>query len=358
MAFSSHRKMFKGTLANVPVDALKDLDYELETLAERKKFIDKKYLDVAKFHEIYVGGTETEEYYKVGLNKDDDLSQDINIFKYIENDGSYLLNSRDIPRDRQQQYKILSEEEFKIIERMEKSMNELGIIKDSDAESEVMIIIDPKHGNDYTNLEHKLVKEDFEDFRTGQVLRDYDKLRTVLKSEMEKIKNKQPSKYNLYQLKKLLRDVNDDMIRAKIQLRGIRNPAKKLGDESGKFDTELIDYGNPKVIDCILKNVKLGDLRPDSELSHIAYDIEQAIDYLTKENHLDSTDLEIIECYNNNYSKVNIAKEINRDEKVVRRRIKRICNKISLFLKKVDLKCPKNTQKITIYSVGVQNQNS
>ena len=335
MAFSSHRKFFKGTLANVPVEVLSELDYSKEILEDRKDYIEEKYKDVKRFHEIYVGGTETEEYYKVSLNKDDDLSEEINIFKYIERDGSYLLNSRDLPKDRQQQYKFLSEEGFEAIQRREKSFSDFGVSFDSGEEEGIMYILEPNMVNDYTNLDHKILKKDFEDVRSAQVLQDYDKLRQVLKSEMEKIKNKKPSNLTLYQVKRLLQGINDDMIRAKIQLQGIRNPAKKLGDESGCFNIDMIDYSDPKVIEAILKNVKFGDLHPDSELSHMAYDLETAIKKLVSEGSLDETDEIIIDCYNAGYSKTAIAKEINRDEKVVRRRLIRIFNKISNFFKKV-----------------------
>lgn len=331
MAFSSHRKQFKGTLANVPVEALGELDFTIETLAKRKDFIKNKYEKVKDFYDIYItGGENGEEYYKVGINNDDDLSSEINIFKYIERDGSYLLNSRDLPKNkRQQEYTFLSEEEFKKLlqrERMNLSIDDSG----------VMEILETPKNNEYIVKEIEIFKSDFSRKETKNVLPYYEKARIHLREEMTKLKNGQGSKYDLGFLKRNLGSLLGDMVDSKKMLQGIRCPAKRLGDESGKFYTEVIDYTCPEHIKAILKNVKMsGELSPDSDLSHIAYDMEVAIKKIYKNNEIDDIDLEIIECYNSGYSNVGIAKEINRDEKVVRRRIDKITTKISNYFKKV-----------------------
>lgn len=335
MAFSSHRKQFKGTLANVPVEELTKLDYEKETLAERKEYINNKYEKVVQFYAIYVSGEDEAEFYKVGLNKDDDLSADINIFQHIERDGTYLLNSRDIPRDKQYEYKLLSERDFKEILKREKNFTCLGVQAGLEENDGVMEILEPRKGNDYTNMEHKIIKSDFSDPRTKVVLGSYEKVREYLKEELRKIQNKEESSLTLHQVRRLLKGINDDMIKCKIDLQGIRSPAKRLGDESGRFYTEMIEYSSAEHIKAILKTVRLdSELEPDSELSHIAYDIRNAIEKLAKADILDEVDLEIIECYNSGYSNVATAKEINRDEKVVRRRLIRIFDKISNFFEK------------------------
>lgn len=335
MAFSSHRKQFKGILADVPVERLGELDYTKETLSERKKFLDDKYEEIGKFYETFTSGVENEEYYKVALNKDDDLSCEINIFKYSERDASYLLNSRDIPRDKKQEYNFLSEEDFREITKREKNFSCLSADAESDSENSVIDMLEPKKSNTYTNMEHKITKKDLKREDSGEVLTNYNDYRNYLMGEMDKIKRKESSNLNLYQIRRLLKDINDDMINSKIALQGIRNPAKKLGDESGKFYPEMIDYTCADHLKAILKMVRLdSDLEPDSELSHIAYDMRCAIEELYKKDELDDIDLEIIECYNVGYTNVAIAKEINRDEKVVRRRLIRVFNKISNYFKK------------------------
>lgn len=328
MAFSSHRKQFKGTLANVPVEDLKELDFKRETFAERIEFINNKYDKVGSFYEAFVSGEDEEEYYKVGLSKDDDLSTEINVFKYAERDASYLLNSRDIPRDKRQEYTFLSEEEFKKVlnkERKNLSINDSGVLE----------ILERPRNNEYIVKDVEIYKKDFEREETKDVLRDYETVRLHLKEEMNKLKNGQGSVYDLGFLKRNLGSLLGDMVDSKRMLQGIRNPAKRLGDESGMFYYEMIDYTSPDHIKAILKMVRLdSDLDPDSDLSHIAYDMRVAIEKLYEAEQLDNIDLEIIECYNVGYTNVAIAKEINRDEKVVRRRLLKIFNKISIYFKK------------------------
>lgn len=336
MAFSSHRKQFKGTLANVPVEELGKLDYEREALAERKEYIEEKYKKVSEFYAIYIGGDDEAEFYKVGLNKDDDLSADINIFQHIEKDGSYLLNSKDLPRDKQHEYKLLSERDFKEILKREKNFTCLGVQSGIEENNGVMEILEPKKANDYTNMDHKITKKDLVDPRTMVVLGSYEKVREYLKEELRKIKNKEESPLTLYQVRRLLKGINDDMIKCKIVLKGIRSPAKRLGDESGKFYTEMIDYNSEHHIKAILKTIRLtSELEPDSELSHIAYDMKVAINTLHKEGYLDELDLEIIDCYNSGYSNVATGKELDLSERMVRYRLNKIFKKICNFYKKV-----------------------
>lgn len=335
MAFSSHRKQFKGQLANISVSMLNELNYDIELLADRKGYIEEKYKRVKPFYDLFINGDESIEYYKVGLNKDDDLSAEINIFKTIERDGSYLLNSRDVPRDRNQEYTFLTEEEFKIIEKKEKNFSCLGVGVEIPDDDGVMIMIEPPKRNDYTNMEHKITKGDLEDPRAGQVLKDYDSFKNYLKNELEKIQNKEKSYLNLYQVRNLLKGINDDMIRSKISLFGIKNPAKRLGDESGAFYSEMIDYTDGKVIKAILSNIKLtGEIDPSSDLSHIAYDMEFAIKELHNHRMLDDLDLEIIECYNCGYTHRAIAEELNKGKTTINQRLNKIFRRISKFYEK------------------------
>lgn len=348
MAFASHRKNFRGVLAGLTFEDIKQLDYNKTLLKERKNYIEEKYIRIKDYLDTYIftkeenvdGGSlcknyskeELAQYYKYNLNKEDDLSAEINIFKSIESDASFLLNSKDLPRDKEQQYKFLNEEDFKKLIKREESLSNFMDSEDSD--ENVMSILERSKRNDYINMQHKIKKEDFTHKDAGQVLSDYDKFRNYLKSQMEKIKNKEKSTLTLYQAKKHLKEVNDDMIRAKIDLRGIRAAAKRLGDESGMFYSEDIDYTNPSHVKNIIKFVRFGELQPDSDLSHLAYDMRVAIDTLFKNKEIDSIDMEIIECFNAGYTNLATAKEINRDEKVVRRRLDKIFNKISSFYKK------------------------
>lgn len=328
MAFNSYRTKFKGTIGDIEVSELLVLDLNKEKFQERKIFIEDKLKRVEPFYKEYM-----DEFYKVELNTTDELSSDINIFKYLERDGSYLLNSRDIPKSKLQQYKILDEREFRKQITREKSLEFL--LENSNTEdSDTMIVLKNEETNDYIAVDFKINKNDLEHENAGEVLKCYEKVREHLREEMQKIRNKEESYLNLYTIKNILKDINSDMILAKIQLRGIRCPAKRLGDIGSVPDFDSIDYTNVEHLKAILKNVRLGDLEPDSMISHIAFDMKQAIDHLHKEGKLDDMDYEIIECYNCKMSNVAIGKEIDRTENVVRQRLSKIFKRIAKYYTK------------------------
>lgn len=344
MAFSSYRTKFQGNLGNIEVKQLGELDYKKVTLKERMKYIEEKYRNISPFYESYIFSKTREEaeesfadlteediteYYKVNLNTSDELSCEINIFKYCEKDASYLLNSKDLPKDKQEQYKFLSEEEFKQLLAKEQNVS-LAESEDGGA----MCILARKKTNDYTNMSHKITKKDLEDEYAGQVLRCYNAAKEHLKEEMRKIKDKEGSYLELHKIRNLLKEINSDMILAKIQLKGIRSPAKKLGDIGASPDYDSIDYTDPRHVKCILKNVRFGEIQPDSMLSHLAYDIEVAIKELHNLGKLDDLDMEIIECFNAGYSNVAIGKELDRTENAIRQRLDKICRRIATFYKK------------------------
>lgn len=335
MAFSNHRANFRGTLEGVEVSELRELDFNRATLADRRSFLEEKYKKVSKFYESYIftqknpKGEYISEFYKVNVSSKDELSENINIFKICERDGSYLLNSLDIPKSSQQKYKILDSQEFKKLlnkERLNLSLEQ----------SDVMEVLLSKQGNNYLSRDLIINKNDFEDKDIGYILNQYNELVLILKADMDKLRKKEEAKFDLGFLKRNLASLKSDMLDTKKILKNVKNPAKRLGDESGMFYSDLIDYSNPEHIKAILRNVKLfRELEPDSDLSHIAYDVERALKELHKRGKLDKLDLEIAECVNSGYSERDIAEELNKGKTTIQQRIRKICNRVSKFYEKV-----------------------
>lgn len=345
MAFSSYRTRFQGELANIKTEELKELDYSINAYSARKDFIDKKYHKVKDFYDAYIYTVESNstcaslteedrtEFYKVNLNTTDELSANINIFRYLENDANYLLNSLDVPREkRQQQYNFLTEEEFRKVLYKERK----NISLDS---PEVLTIAKPKQENFYKCNDIVIKQSDFKDEELAETILPYEEARTILIEEMQKIKAKEESRFDLGFLKRNLGSIKGDMVDCKRILKGVRCPAKRLGDESGMFYEELIDYTNEKHIKAILKGIKItGELEPDSDLSHIAYDMERAIAILHANKKLDELDLEIIECYNSGYSERAIAQELGKGSTTIQQRMAKIVKRIATFYKNTNNK--------------------
>lgn len=319
MAFQSHRTRFKGDLANISQQEIIKLDYTREKLNDRMNYIKKKYDRINKYHEEY-----TSEYYKVNINTDDNLSSDINIFKALERDANYLLNSLDLPRDNQHKYTMLTQEEFdKVIKKEDK-----GDITDEAYKN----ILKPSFKNDYINMDLKITAKDLaEDSEMGAILRDYEKIRTHIKDEIAKIKSKQYSYLNVYSARLISGTIGCDMLDVKKSYKGITRPSTKLGDIGSLPDYDAIKYTNAEHIKGIITNIRFGDLQPDSILSHITYDIEKAIKDLYKNKRIDKLDLEIIDCINSGMSLRATGMELNRDKKAIQQRLDKICNRVALY---------------------------
>lgn len=165
MAFQSHRTNFKGDLAGVEQNSIIQLDYTLESLEKRINYIKTKYKEISEYHEEY-----TSDYYKVEVNSNDNLSADINIFKAIERDASYLLNSLDVPKEREYRYNLLTQEEF---DKLLRGENKADLYSDS-----FLNILKPDFTNDYINLSLVVTKRDIlEDSEMGEILRQYNDIR-------------------------------------------------------------------------------------------------------------------------------------------------------------------------------------
>lgn len=339
--FTTYRARFKGELNNIKVNQLMNLDYDINNFNKRIEFINNKLEVVNPFYEEYfdIRIIEDEEvkreisYFNYSPNVDEELSEDINICKYLEGYANYLLNSKDLPRERQQKYNILSEEDFKKILRKEvplSSFNENGDIEND----ECIDILDTRRENDYTNMDFRILKSDFEDEEIKDVLISYQIFKDYLREQLLKNKNNEEFDVPLTKAKNLLAGINDDMILSKIKLKQIRCHAKRLGDESPMNDMSEIDYTNSKHIKHILRNCTFGNIEPDNEMSLMAYDLEVAIRELYKNKKLDDIDIKIVELYNSRVQIKEISKKIKRNTRVVHQRIDKITKRISGFYKK------------------------
>lgn len=333
--YISPRANFSGSIEGIEVSDLGGLDFNKFNSDERLAFLEEKLKKVDAFFLRYFSQEDGErEYFKCNINTTDELSQDINICKIIERYGTYLLNSSDVKNNIVEKYEILTEQEFKKVLNRESAT-------DFKAPN---YILDTRSSNDYIHLDLKITKSDMfpatkdtkygvreKDLELAEVLKAYEDLRMYLKNEMTKIKNKEESELSLYKIKSLLSAILGDMYDAKRMVLGIRNQAKRLGDESPYNDFSILDYTNQEHIKHMLKFCSITKTpRPDDMVSHIGYDLYRAINKLSKRKKIDKVDREIIECYNSgNYSLEDIGKELNISKVAVFKRINKISKKIS-----------------------------
>lgn len=349
--FISARARFSGELGGIKTEQLRGLDYNKEKLHERIEEVDNKLSTVGIFMDEYffqkekddrdngefdhlITESDEREYYRYSPNTTDELSEDINICKYIQAYASYILNSKDLPKEKQQAYSILSEEEFK--KQLLKEMS-------TDFKADAGVVMDTRPTNDYNNMDSKITKKDLyphlqdnkygirqKDIELAKVLNEYETLREHVRGEMAKLKAGEPTYLTLYQMKSILASVMGDMHDSKKMILGVRSQAKRLGDESPFNDYSALDYSNVEHIKACLKHCPLGTPKPDVMTSHIGYDLQVAINKLSKTKKLDAIDMEIIDCYNSGrYTIRDIANEIERDSKTIQQRLDKICKRIA-----------------------------
>lgn len=356
--WQSYRANFKGTLAGIKVEELqlKIEDYCVLTFDARRKVIQEKIDKIDPFLSEYFYTKETDKrdngefkhlvkpndlilFFNYKPNKKEELSFDINICKYIESYASYLLNSKDLPRNEQCKYIILGEEEFK---------KHLDLECKYPVDNNLPIILDTRPKNKYINTKLTIEESDIDinlqnnpygiresEKYLSEVLKSYNSLKLILKEDMSKLKAREitESGFSLLKIRKLLADINDDMLICKKKILSLRDHPTKLGDEKPIYDFSSIDYSNPKHIQFILKFCKMGYLRPDDPMSEMAYDLQVAINKLRTNMKLDSLDLEIIQCYNTgSYSFNDIALELKRSKATIKQRIYKICKRISKII--------------------------
>lgn len=333
--FVSPRAVFKGELQGIKVEDLAGCNYDLLTFEERIQFINSKLEQVDAFFTEYFYKEEDEdiEYFKCNLNKTDELSLDVNICKIIESYAIYLANSPDLGYNEVEKYVVLKEKEFKEILKKEsltdfKATNTVLDTRPSNYYCNIDLTVGTKDMNPELQKNKYGIRE--KDLELAAVLQSYEKMRVHLKGEMAKIKNKEESYLTLLQTKSLLAGLLGDIYDAKRMILGIRCSAKRLGDESPKYEFSAIDYSNKEHIKHCLRVCKMGTgLQPDNMCSHIAYDLKNSVDRLYSSGKIDDIDLEIIECYNSNYTVRQIASEIKKDTKTVQQRLDKICRRIT-----------------------------
>lgn len=349
--FKNASATFRGELNGISPKEFSEIDYDKILVEDRLNEIIKKieYLepflseyffvkekdkrDTGEFDSV-LEENDYKTFFKYSPSLKEELSSDINICKYLENYATYILNSKDLPKSKQIEYRILSPEEFK------KQLNKECAFECA-IDSSVVMDLRPK--NDYINIDLKILDSDFKpenkkylcglrekDLYLTVILTQYEEFKQHLKTHMNKIKQGEETYLKLHQIKSILGSVIKDMLDAKQMILGIRCKAKKLGDTTKVYNFDEIDYKNLNHVKNCLKYCALTKSpAPEDTMSHIGYDLFISIKRLTKSKKIDKIDKEIILCYNKGYSLREIANKVNRCKNTVQQRLIKIIKLIS-----------------------------
>lgn len=315
MKFYSERATFKGVINGKGVNDLKNMDFTIENSEDRIKIVEEVLANCDQLIHEYI-----DKYYKVATTNE--LSDDIDLFKAIEMLATYILNSKDLPTESKQEYKIYTNEQLFI-----KASKE----NEGDYENAMLFLKNNKR-NDYVAKTIHIEQKDFEDERLKEYLRSYKNMLDYIRNQLSLARKGEKIEIrNIKLAKKISRELNDDMILVKEKiLRPIKLPLN--GDFTTKIDWDRFNYANKEHIRAMLY-INRSNIAPEDDLSLIKYDMDCAINNLYKNKKLDKTDIKIIRLIrkDKSYTYEDIGYELKISKQAVYGRINRISKKIAKY---------------------------
>ena len=329
--WKNHESYFTGTIGGKNVFDLTKIDYSLINSEERLEYLNKLTKECEEFLETYFTGTEEREpYYKYNPRTwKDVLAHDTNVCMVLETLATYLLNSRDLPIERQQEFKIFTDEE--LFKAAQKELNSKS--KSQVSENEIIeFLLRKSETNGYFVKDTVLKPSDFVDKEgnLGEILKAYDLMYQHLREHARKLKLGEESPYSVTKIKRLMSGLKDDMILSKEK---IKRPImiENNGDFKSITDWDRFDFTNKNHIKAILY-FKPRKLSPEDDLAIIIHDVNNIIKNLYWLDRLSKTDLEILEMLQGQFTLSEIAKELEYSgESTIRKKINKIVDDIVRF---------------------------
>ena len=330
--WKNHESYFTGTIGNKNVFDLTKIDYNLVNSVERLEYLNNLIEECKEFLDVYFTGTEEREpYYKYNPRTwKDVLSHDTNVCMVLETLATYLLNSRDLPMERQQQYKIFTNEE--LFKAAQKELNTKSKTSQGSENEIIEFLLRKSEGNGYFVKDTVLKPSDFEDKEgnLGEILKAYDLMYQHLRENARKLKNGEECPYSVTKIKRLMSGLKDDMILSKEK---IKRPIQleNNGDFKSIIDWNKFDFTNKDHVKAILY-FKPRKLSPEDNLAIIIYDTTNIIKKLFWLGRLSKVDLEILEMLQSQFTLSEIAKELGYSgESTIRKKLNKISEEIVRF---------------------------
>ena len=331
--WKNHESYFTGTIKGKNVFDLTKIDYNLETSEERLKCLNKLINDCSGFLEGYFYGTEEREpYYKYNPRTwKDVLSHDTNVCVVLETLATYLLNSRDLPLEKQQEYKIFTSEE--LFKAAQKELNTKSKTSKGAQENEIIeFLIRNSKSNTYFPKDTVIKPSDFNDTEKnlGEILMAYNLMYEHLKEHAKKLRYGEETIYSVSKIRRLMSGLKDDMILTKEK---IKRPIEleNNGDFSNITEWFKFDFKNKEHVKAILY-FKPRKLAPEDDLSILIYDTNKIIKHLYYSGKINKIELEILDMIRNEFTLEEIAKELGYSgESNIRYKLNSIVNKITKY---------------------------
>lgn len=296
----------------------KQIDYNKTKLDDRKKIVEN--ILNSGFYEEYM-----DNYFKVNLSADDELSEKNYVCNSLERLANYLLNSDEIKEEKKSEkfkYKFYADEEaFNKAVNKEPKLDGIANVNGIEVEKENVIHFLKRGNRNYKmSKTQTITKKDLRrDDELGRILREYADYLEKITQELNNLEN---SKLSRFQLSRISGSVKNDMILAKDILLGVFG-YKTNAEESTKIDWDQIDFTNHVHVRALLY-MRPGS-RADMDLKFIIDDFVKLLEK-AKPTKLQR---QIIELLRENKRITEIGEELNITKQRVNKNIdmlvKRIC---------------------------------
>lgn len=335
MAFST-QSFFRGELDGKNIRDFQKMDYSLDSLEERKKYV-SDLLDGSNYFQQYF-----DNHFKVALNAGDPTSEDINICNVLENMANYLLNSEDVKEEDRRNKPVYvfhkSNEKFeKKIERETVTVNNANGCSNIVDEENVIHAMLAKKTNSRLPKVQTIKKSDLvEDSECGRILREYQQF---LDHVNVKLKEKPDKLWRYYSKAKA--QIQDDMVNVKDSLKGVWGYNSKIS-ESSKPDLDVFDFTD---YDTVKYMISVDE--PSFDFNYEMWIVWKDFNEIVKNANLTIEENAIFYCLQNQWKIIEISEYFELDYDRIRRTIiPNIVKKICKLGKKYDAEDASDSLKI------------
>lgn len=323
---------FKGKLDGVTVSELgRKIDYRKTNEIERRECIDN-ILEETKFFEEYF-----ENHFDVHLDMDDDCLSENNVCRLLEEMGTYLLNSDEEKKRRNEEDKVeykfhANPLQFQAEVNKERNIEEFNVNGSENSEENVLHFLETNKRNSKNVKKQKIEETDLKrKDEMGKILCEYS---DFLNSITERIKNlSEADKGKRFVLTKTKSSLQKDMIDTKDILLGVFGYNISSSNEGSSYSFEDYELNSEEVFrELIRMTCNKEKSRLDSDLFHIFLDVENVIEKAKRLKKLSNNEIIILDDVAQGLRDCDIAREHNWSEPYVNQQLRRTVRKLIKLL--------------------------
>ena len=331
---------FKGKLDGVTVSELsRKIDYGKVHEDERKACVDNILGDTEFFVEYF------DNHFDVHLSMEDDILSENNVCKLLEEMGTYLLNSEEEKKRRNEEDKIeykfhANPLQFQAEVNKERNLEEFNVNDSENGEENILHFLETNKRNS-KNLKKQTIKPcDLErEDEVGRILCEYasflDSITTRIRNLKSDIENgkENADKGKRFILTKTKNTLQEDMINTKDILLGVFGYNISSSNEGSSYSFEGNELNNEEIFREIIRmSSNKEKTRLDSDLFHIFLDVENVIRKAIKLDKLTGNEKIILKGVSEGLRDCDIAREHGWSEPYVNQQLRRTVRKLIKLL--------------------------